>query len=236
MILNKSDLGRLLRLRTLCAALEQWWQSSLPGGCSNARPLPFYFCASCWPASFRPVAAYRDAGCQHPASRRRVAMVGILLTADTTMLSCCRWMAGFLLRRCTWQQYWVWQPLLTLLLVSAGFPAAPFPGLPAWRWGGLNAGGCWKSLPWPRAFSLLGHQPDPGRTGLYARWLDLQKGLQAGANGVLPLAVPDRFLLLCMVFVPFPAFEYELTVGFYVPWNLYGRGYFGIGARYCFTG
>ena len=105
------------------------------------------------------------------------------------------------------------QPILTLLLVERRVSWLRLSGL-LLALGGL-ALVVLESLLAAR-FSLLGISLTLAALGCITLGSIFQKGLQQAPMDVLPLQYLIG-LLLCMVFVPFQPFEYELTVGFIVP-------------------
>ena len=105
------------------------------------------------------------------------------------------------------------QPILTLLLVERRVSWLRLSGL-LLALGGLTLV-VLESLLAAR-FSLLGISLTLAALGCITLGSIFQKGLQQAPMDVLPLQYLIG-LLLCMVFVPFQPFEYELTVGFIVP-------------------
>lgn len=157
------------------------------------------------------LAAYRRHWLPAPGSRRRVAMVGILLTGGYTifyLLSLDQGITPGVLATVLGVQ-----PILTLLLVERRVSWLRLSGL-LLALGGLTLV-VLESLLAAR-FSLLGISLTLAALGCITLGSIFQKGLQQAPMDVLPLQYLIG-LLLCMVFVPFQPFEYELTVGFIVP-------------------
>tara|TARA_R110000796_G_scaffold88164_7_gene189866 strand:- start:16926 stop:17804 length:879 start_codon:yes stop_codon:yes gene_type:complete len=157
------------------------------------------------------LASYRRVWLPAPGSRRRVAMVGILLTGGYTifyLLSLDQGITPGVLATVLGVQ-----PILTLLLVERRVSWLRLSGL-LLALGGL-ALVVLESLLAAR-FSLLGISLTLAALGCITLGSIFQKGLQQAPMDVLPLQYLIG-LLLCMVFVPFQPFEYELTVGFIVP-------------------
>jgi len=157
------------------------------------------------------LAAYRRRWLPAPGSRRRVAMVGILLTGGYTifyLLSLDQGITPGVLATVLGVQ-----PILTLLLVERRVSWLRLSGL-LLALGGLTLV-VLESLLAAR-FSLLGISLTLAALGCITLGSIFQKGLQQAPMDVLPLQYLIG-LLLCMVFVPFQPFEYELTVGFIVP-------------------
>ena len=157
------------------------------------------------------LAAYRRHWLPAPGSRRRVAMVGILLTGGYTifyLLSLDQGITPGVLATVLGVQ-----PILTLLLVERRVSWLRLSGL-LLALGGLTLV-VLESLLAAR-FSLLGISLTLAALGCITLGSIFQKGLQQAPMDVLPLQYLIG-LLLCMVFMPFQPFEYELTVGFIVP-------------------
>jgi drug/metabolite transporter (DMT)-like permease len=157
------------------------------------------------------LAAYRRRWLPAPGSRRRVAMVGILLTGGYTifyLLSLDQGITPGVLATVLGVQ-----PILTLLLVERRVSWLRLSGL-LLALSGLTLV-VLESLLAAR-FSLLGISLTLAALGCITLGSIFQKGLQQAPMDVLPLQYLIG-LLLCMVFVPFQPFEYELTVGFIVP-------------------
>tara|TARA_R110000822_G_scaffold49716_29_gene130426 strand:- start:221 stop:1099 length:879 start_codon:yes stop_codon:yes gene_type:complete len=157
------------------------------------------------------LAAYRRRWLPAPGSRRRVAMVGILLTGGYTifyLLSLDQGITPGVLATVLGVQ-----PILTLLLVERRVSWLRLSGL-LLALGGLTLV-VLESLLAAR-FSLLGISLTLAALGCITLGSIFQKGLQQAPMDVLPLQYLIG-LLLCLVFVPFQPFEYELTVGFIVP-------------------
>lgn len=157
------------------------------------------------------LAAYRRRWLPAPGSRRRVAMVGILLTGGYTifyLLSLDQGITPGVLATVLGVQ-----PILTLLLVERRVSWLRLSGL-LLALGGLTLV-VLESLLAAR-FSLLGISLTLAALGCITLGSIFQKGLQQAPMDVLPLQYLIG-LLLCVVFVPFQPLEYELTVGFIVP-------------------
>ena len=157
------------------------------------------------------LAAYRRRWLPAPGSRRRVAMVGILLTGGYTLfylLSLDQGITPGVLATVLGVQ-----PVLTLLLMERRVSWLRLGGL-LLALGGLTLV-VLESLLAVR-FSLLGISFTLAALACITLGSIVQKGLQQAPMDVLPLQYLIG-LLMCLLFVPFQPFEYELTVGFIVP-------------------
>ncbi|PCD00530.1 DMT family transporter [Halopseudomonas pelagia] len=157
------------------------------------------------------LASYRRRWLPALGSRRRVVMVGILLTGGYTifyLLSLDQGITPGVLATVLGVQ-----PILTLLLVERRVSWMRIAGL-LLALGGLTLV-VLESLLAAR-FSLLGISLTLAALACITLGSIFQKGLQQAPMDVLPLQYLIG-LLMCLLFLPFQPFEYELTVGFIVP-------------------
>jgi drug/metabolite transporter (DMT)-like permease len=157
------------------------------------------------------LAAYRRRWMPTPGSRWRVILIGILLTGGYSifyLLSLDQGITPGVLATVLGVQ-----PILTLMLVERRVSWLRLGGL-LLALGGLTLV-VLESLLAAR-FSVLGIGLSLAALASITFGSIFQKGLQQAPMDVLPLQYVIG-LLMCLLFVPFQPFQYELTPGFIVP-------------------